>query len=486
MNSVLDCLIVGAGFGGIGMAITLLKSGIKDIVLLEKSPSAGGCWLQNRYPGAACDVPSHLYSYSFEPHADWSRKFAPQAEIQAYIERCAQRYGVFSLCRFGRCVAAAVYDETHCLWEVRTVDGELFKARTLVAGTGQLSKPAYPAIAGRETFAGQQFHSADWPAGLSLQGKRVGVIGSGASAIQFIPELAKTVAELVIFQRSAPYILDKPDRAYSQQEKSRFKARPLLLKLSRILQYWQHEARFFAFDGYPLITALYTRKCLAKLAREVKDPVIRAKLTPDYPLGCKRILISNNFYPVFNLSNVHLETDEIGNMNADGIVLTDGRHIPLDVVVYGTGFRSTEFVAPMEVKGLQGKTLQSVWKEGAEAYLGISVSGFPNFFMLYGPNTNLGHNSILAMLENQFFFIDRCIVRVLKEGTASLDVLPSAQFVFNVKLQRHLHKTVWGGGCHSWYKTDSGKITNNWYGFVTTYRYLTHYPDFSSYQEVKK
>ncbi len=486
MNKVLDCVIIGAGFGGVGMAITLLARGVKNLVLLEQSASAGGCWRQNHYPGAACDVPSHLYSYSFEPNPDWSRKFAPAQEIRAYIERCASRYGVLPLCRFNTVVTTASFDETSQVWVVETAVGERYLARTLVCATGQLSKPAYPLINGLQSFAGTQFHSAEWPAGLALEGRRVGVIGTGASAIQFIPELARSTARLVIFQRSAPYLLDKPDRAYTDAERARFGRHPWLLKLSRILQYWQHEARFFAFDGYPVLSTLFTRKCLAKLAREVHDPALRARLTPDYPLGCKRILIANNFYPVFNQPNVHLETEAIAAIEPAGVRMTDGRLEELDILVHGTGFRSTEFVAPIEVRGLGGRELQAAWKEGAEAYLGISVSGFPNFFMIYGPNTNLGHNSILSMLENQFHFIDQCIARILATDGRALDVLQAAQSAFNVKLQANLHKTVWGAGCSSWYKTGHGKITNNWYGFVTSYRRLTRHPDFRSYQEVEK
>lgn len=484
MTDILDCLIIGAGFGGIGLAITLRRHGIENIRILEKSNGAGGCWRQNHYPGAACDVPSQLYSFSFEPNPDWSRRYAPQSEIQAYIEHCADKYGITPLCRYNCEVRRAAFDAARGLWQVETVQGETWLARTLVAGTGQLSQPAYPSLPGRERFEGLQFHSAEWPAQPALQGRRIGVIGSGASAIQFVPELAREAGALYLFQRSAPYLLDKDDRPYSEREKRLFRRFPTLQRLARRVQYWQHEARFLAFGGNPWVMRVFTRKCLNKLAREVHDPRVRAKLVPDYPMGCKRILIANNFYPVFNQSNVHLETGALEAITASGVRLKDGREIPLDVIVYGTGFQSTAFLTPIEVLGVQGKSLNEAWREGAEAFLGISVAGFPNLFVLYGPNTNLGHNSILAMLEAQFSYVAQCVTHIRESGVRVFDLRESVQSAFNQRLQERLRQTVWGGACHNWYKTASGKITNNWYGFVTSYRRLTRRPDYNNYQEI--
>ena len=483
MDDILDCIIVGAGFGGVAQGIALRKAGITRFVILEKSGAIGGCWHDNTYPGAACDVPSHLYSYSFEPNPGWSRKFASQTEIEEYIQGCAKKYGVVPHCRFGRTVASAYFDESARCWVVETDQDEHYRARVLVTATGQLSLPAVPELRGQREFRGPQFHSARWPAGFSAQGKRVGVLGSGASAIQMVPELAREAAHLSVFQRSAPYILDKPDGVYSLAARDRFRRIPWLMKLSRAAQYWQHEARFFAFEGNPLLASYFTRRCMEKLRREVGKAELRQKLTPDYPLGCKRILISNSYYPTFNRDNVSLETDRVEAVTESGILMADGREITLDALVYATGFRSTEFLSPMTIVGRNGRRLNDVWANGAEAYLGMCVEGFPNFFMLYGPNTNLGHHSILGMLENQIAFVMRSLRPDVLRGEWTLDVRPEIQARFNHRLQEKLTHTVWSSDCQSWYKTARGKITNNWYGFVTTYRYLTRYAALDCFRE---
>ena len=483
MSELFDCIIVGAGFGGVAQAIALRKAGISRFLVLEKSGSIGGCWHDNAYPGAACDVPSHLYSYSFEPNPTWSRKFAPQAEIERYIQLTAEKYGVVSRCRLGVSVKSAHYDERQGIWRIVSEQDETFQARVFITATGQLSLPAIPELKGQTIFRGEQFHTARWPRGFSPRGKKIGVLGSGASAIQIIPELARQAAQLTVFQRSAPYLLDKPDRAFSEPEKKVFHRLPGVMKLSRALQYWQHEARFLALDGHPFLSKFFSRQCLNKLHREVQDPLTQQKLTPDYPLGCKRILISNDYYPTFNRQNVSLETARIAGLTESGLALADGRDVALDVLVYATGFRSTDFLAPMDIVGKSGKRLNDVWADGAEAYLGICVQGFPNFFMLDGPNTNLGHHSILGMLENQIAFIMRSLTPDVWTGERVLDVRPEVQSRFNLGLQAKLAHTVWNNDCQSWYKTARGKITNNWYGFVTTYRYLTRYAALDCFQE---
>ncbi len=479
----LRVLIIGAGFAGLGLAIKLRQAGIEDFLILEKAGDIGGCWRENHYPGAACDVPSHLYSYSFEAKADWSRKFAPQAEILAYQQQCVAKYRLRPFIRFGCEVAEARFDAQAGVWNVLDGTGRSYAARALVSATGQLSRPLYPSLPGLERFAGASFHSAHWQHDLDLRGKRVAVIGTGASAIQFVPAIAGEVARLHLFQRSAAYVIAKPDRAYAPWER-RLKARlPWLQRLDRGLKYVQHEARVLAFSVFPPLMKVMRLRFLWHLRRSIADPVLRRRLLPDYPLGCKRILISNDFYPALARSNVELVDTAIREVVPSGVVTADGRLREVDAIIYGTGFAATEFLAPMRLFGLDGRELSAAWKDGAEAYKGISVAGFPNLFILYGPNTNLGHNSILYMLESQFPYVLACLRRL--DGLRYLDVKPQVQAAFNQRLQEEVRHTVWERGCHSWYKTAAGKNTNNWPGFTFRYRQQTRLPEFTDYDLVR-
>ena len=476
MRSDLQVIIVGAGFGGLGMAIQLARRGERRFVILEKAGDVGGCWRDNTYPGAACDVPSHLYSFSFEPSAAWSRAYAPQPEIHAYLRACASKYGLDAHLRFGTEVRGATYDEAAGMWNV-DIGGEQLRARALVVACGQLSRPAFPRIPGLERFRGVQFHSARWNHDYPLDGKRVAVIGTGASAIQFVPAIAPRVGRLQLFQRSPPYVIPKPDRAYPAWERALHRRLPALTAASRARIYLRNESRAFTL-GVPRLVAVYDWIFRKHLERQIADPVLRAKLMPDYPIGCKRVLISNDYYPALARDNVEVITDAIREISERGIVTGDGREHTVDAIIFGTGFTANEFLAPMTIRGPNG-TLDDAWQRGAEAYLGITVSGFPNLFVLYGPNTNLGHNSIIYMLESQIGYVMQCLEQLHR--VRQLDVKTGVQHEFNTSLQQQLAMSVWAGDCTSWYKTADGKLTNNWPGYTFTYRRITRTLDLDDY-----
>lgn len=472
-------VIIGAGFGGICMAIKLKRAGV-SFTIVEKADRVGGVWRDNVYPGAACDVPSHLYSYSFEPSADWSRAYGQAPEIRSYIESCARKHGIIEHIRFGAEVAGAVFDADSGGWVVTLADGSEIRCRFLVAATGQLSRPAEPDFPGLDSFSGKVFHSARRDHDYDMTGKRVAVIGSGASAIQFVPQIAPKVARLHLFQRSAPYVLPKPDRAYSALEKYLYAHFPSALVASRVRKYVYHEMRVLPLTrgyGVGLVEKLFAKH----LRRHVPDPALRARLTPDYPIGCKRVLISNEWYPAINRSNVEVVSAGLSEIRGDSVIGTDGTEREVDAIVFGTGFAVSEFLAPMRIVGREGVDLREAWRDGAEAHLGITVSGFPNFFILYGPNTNLGHNSIVYMLERQTDYVLSAIRHVGTYGRGWVDVRPDAQQRYNEELQQRLGGTVWESGCTSWYRTDEGKNTSNWPSFTFEYSRRTRYFDAGNY-----
>ena len=477
----LRVLIIGAGFAGVGLAIQLQKRGIDDFLVLEKAASVGGTWRDNHYPGAACDVPSHLYSYSFEPKTDWSRKFAPQAEIVAYIQHCVDKHQLAGKIRCNTEVASAEFEQASGLWRVIGKDGEHYLAQALVSACGQLNQPAYPRIPGLESFAGEAFHSARWNHAYDLAGKRVAVIGTGASAIQFVPEIVPKVQHLTLFQRSAAYVISKPDRAYKRWELALLRRWPWLQQIDRGLKYVQHEVRALAFIHFPVLMKLFQFSFQRHLAAAIADPERQRQLQPDYPLGCKRILISNNYFPALAQGNVEIVNQAIQSITPLGVVTADGREHPVDALIYGTGFAATDFLAPMQIKGLDGVELNQAWRDGAEAYKGISVNGFPNLFLLYGPNTNLGHNSILYMLESQFAYVLNCLDALQQQGLRYMDVKPQVQQRFNQHLQQVIRHSIWEQGCTSWYKNAAGKNTNNWPGFTFTYRQQTRHLELADY-----
>lgn len=477
----LAAIIIGTGFGGIGMAIALRQAGLHDFVILEKSHDVGGVWRDNSYPGAACDVPSHLYSFSFEPNPNWSRVFAPQAEIYAYLQHCARKYELASHTRFGAEVAAAQYDEQQSLWKVTLADGTTLSASLLISATGQLSRPAYPKLPGMEVFKGRTFHSAKWDHGYALAGKKVAVVGTGASAIQFVPAIADTVDHLTVFQRSPAHLIPRPDRAYAVWEKALFRWFPWAMKLYRASIYVRYESRALAFTRFKgLMRLAIGRPFRRMLSRQVPDATLRAKLMPDYAIGCKRILLSSQYLATMSKPNVELVTQGIRRVTENGIETTDGIHHTVDAIVYGTGFAATEFLSPMRITGRAGVDLNDAWRRGAQAYLGLTVPGFPNFFMLYGPNTNLGHNSIVYMLESQIAHVMQCRKAMEAAKATAIEVDQRRYRRFNLHVQRRLANSVWND-CKSWYVDETGHNSTNWPGFTLSYRWLTRFSGLQAY-----
>ncbi|HEX7323559.1 MAG TPA: NAD(P)/FAD-dependent oxidoreductase [Mycobacterium sp.] len=462
--------IIGAGFSGIAMGIKLRRAGI-PFTILERGDRIGGVWRDNTYPGAACDIPSHLYSYSFEPSADWSRKYGTQPEIQSYIEQCAQKYGVTERIRFGQDVRQAEFDETSAQWNVETGDGDDVASTFLVAATGQLSLPADPRVPGLKSFRGKVFHSARWDHSYDLRGKRVAVVGTGASAIQFVPQIAPRTAQLHILQRSAPYVLPKPDRPYTRLEKYLYRNFASTIVVSRTRQYVYHEVRVVPLTKGVGLKA-FERVWERHFRSQVHDARLREILRPDYAMGCKRVLISNDWYPTLNRPDVEVIPAGLVEVRPDSVVAADGSERGVDTIIFGTGFATNDFLAPMTVTGRDRRDLHQVWRAqgGAEAFKGIAVSGFPNLFLLYGPNTNLGHNSIIYMIESQADYVLEAMRYAASRGAHWLDVREDAQDEFNDDIQQRLAKTVWQAGCDSWYVTEAGKNTNNWPSFTFDYR----------------
>lgn len=459
-------VIVGTGFAGLGMAIRLKQAGLDDFTLLEQSDRVGGTWRDNHYPGAACDVESHLYSFSFAPYPKWSRMFAPQREILEYLEHCVDEYELGPHIRFGARVIRAELDEASGSWSVETSDGRVFEARALVAGCGGLSRPASPDIPGLESFRGAMFHSARWDHACELDGKRVAVIGTGASAIQIVPAIAPRVGELAVFQRTPPWILPKPDREIPAEEQERFSRFPLLQRLARYRLYWSHELFALGFVVDPRIMKLGERMARRYLRESVGEPSLVEKLVPSYTLGCKRVLLTNDYYPALTRHNVELVTEGIADVVPEGIRTKDGRVRAFDAVVLATGFQAAEAVAPFEIRGRNGLDLGERWEQGAEAYLGTTISGFPNLFLIVGPNTGLGHSSMVFMIEAQIRYILGGLKLMRKRELRLLDVRPEAQARYNQELHARLERTVWSSGCTSWYRTRTGKNTTLWPGFT--------------------
>jgi len=477
--------IIGAGHAGICMGMQLKAAGRDDFVILEQAASLGGTWRDNTYPGASCDAPSFLYSFSFAQKTDWSRRFAWQQELLAYATECAVRSGLLPHCRFNAEVVSASFDDARNTWRLELASGDSLQADFIVTGVGQLHRPAIPAIAGRESFAGVQFHSARWNHAVDLAGKRVAVIGNAASAVQFVPQIAPLVSKLTIFQRSANWLLPRNDCLYSPRLQRTLARWPRLARL-------RHTFQWFFFGELQLtplmkqmrpVQWLARRLALRHLRRQVGDPVLRAKLVPDYPIGAKRVLFNDDYYPTLNRDNVRLVTEPIAQIEAAGVRTKDGGLHAADVIVFATGFKSTEFLAPITVKGAGGRDLREEWRNGAHAYLGVTVSGFPNFFMLYGPNTNLGHNSILVMIEAQVGYILDALAQLEARGARRLDVRREAMDTYNRDLQRELAKSVWAATAkESWYKLADGTITNNWPHSTIRYRRLMRRADLGAYE----
>jgi cation diffusion facilitator CzcD-associated flavoprotein CzcO len=463
-------VIVGTGFSGIGMAIALKKAGLHNFVILEKADRVGGTWRENTYPGCACDIRSHLYSYSFEPKADWSREFAPQREILGYIEHCVDKFGLRRHIRFGTEVTGAEYDDRSAAWQVTTAGGGLVRGKALIAGLGPLHLPSIPEIAGLERFEGKAFHSAQWDHDYDLTGKRVAVIGTGASAIQFVPQIAKQTRQLTVFQRTPPWIMPRPDREFSAREKRLFQSLPVTRRAYRNMIYWLQESFVLGFE-HPRILKSAERIGHWHIAKQIPDdPELRAKLTPSYTLGCKRTLVSSDYYPAFTRPNVDLETAGIAEIREHSVLTADGREVEVDAIIFGTGFHVTDALDNTHIVGRGGVKIQDAWREGMKAHLGTTVAGFPNLFFLVGPNTGLGHNSMIFMIEAQIRYIVGCLRLVAKTGAASIEVKPQAQDRFNEWVQDKSSGSVWlEGGCVSWYLDRNGVNRSLWPASTVNY-----------------
>jgi cation diffusion facilitator CzcD-associated flavoprotein CzcO len=476
-----EVIVVGTGFAGLGMAIKLQEAGV-DYVVLEQADAIGGTWRENTYPGCACDVQSHLYSFSFSPNAEWTRMFAPQPEIRAYLERCADDFAVRGNIRLGARVTHAEWDEIAGVWRVEVNGEETLTARVFVPALGALSRPASPEIPGQERFAGTAFHSAEWDHDYDFAGKRVAVIGTGASAIQFVPQLAKVAEHVDLYQRTPPWIIPKPDRAITRGERRLFRAVPAAQRLYRRAIYWALESRVLGFVVHPRLMKgleLYAKRHIRK---QISDPELRRKVTPDYTIGCKRVLISDDYYPALDRPHVDVITDDVAEITERGVV-SHGVERPVDAIVYGTGFRVQEMLTPLTVVGRDDADLNEMWRTGGlQAYKGTAVAGFPNLFLLLGPNTGLGHSSMVFMAECQIAYV----LDALRTMRGPVEVTVEAQEAYNAEIQLKLGGAVWAnGGCRSWYLDASGRNTTLWPGFTFQFRRATARFDAESYRTVR-
>jgi cation diffusion facilitator CzcD-associated flavoprotein CzcO len=463
--------IVGSGFSGLGMAIALLRDGVDDFVVLERAGDVGGTWRDNTYPGCACDVPSHLYSFSFEPNPAWTRTFSPQAEIWDYLRHCARKYGVLPHVRFGHELRDACWDAQRRRWIVETSRATL-TAQVLIAATGALSDPSIPTLPGLESFPGTVFHSARWDHDHDMHGRRVAVIGTGASAIQFVPRIQPQVAQMHVFQRTPPWIMPHPDRALRGWERRVYRTLPALQLAMRSGIYWARETFVLGFLRNRM--ALASRIARRHLAAQVRDPALRARLTPDYTIGCKRILISDDFYPALQQPNVEVVTDRIAEVREHSIVTADGVERDIDTIIFGTGFQVTDMPVAGQIRRGDGARLSDVWQGSPQAHLGSVVAGFPNFFMMLGPNTGLGHTSQVVMIESQIAYVSDALRHMDARGVGTLEVRPEVQAAYNREVQARLQGTVWNsGGCRSWYLDRNGRNSTLWPGSTWSFRTRT-------------
>ncbi|MET0839802.1 MAG: NAD(P)/FAD-dependent oxidoreductase [Marmoricola sp.] len=455
--------VVGAGFAGLGTAIKLDEHGFGDFLVVDRGRTVGGTWRDNTYPGAACDVPSQLYSFSFAPNPDWSRSFSPQPEIQAYLERTAREAGVLDRFRFGVTVLDAAWDDEEQAWHIGTDHGDVV-ADVLVTGSGGLSEPRLPEIEGIDSFAGEIFHSARWNHDYDLTGKRVAVIGTGASAIQIVPQVAKQVAHLDVYQRTAPWVMPRNDRDYTAIERFAFRHVPLVQKAYRTGIYWGRECFVPGFTINPKLAAPAKKLALQNIQRGISDPALREAVTPDFQIGCKRILISNDYYPALDSDHVDLVTDGIRAITPTGIVTADGTEHEVDAIIVATGFYTTEQPISEHVKGRDGRTLADAWREGGmAAYKGTTIAGFPNLFQIVGPNTGLGHSSMVFIIESQIAYIRSALQQMGERGIGAVEVTEEAQDSWNADVQKRMQRTVWNtGGCASWYLDAHGRNTTLW------------------------
>ncbi len=464
-------VIVGAGFGGIAAAIELVRHGIVDIAVLERAPDIGGTWHYNSYPGAACDIPSHLYSFSYAQRRNWSRLCSPQAEINEYLHDVARAHDVERLVHTDSAVTACEWSERDGLWTVRTAQGTAYEARALVIATGQLHQPAWPQIEGIERFAGHSFHSARWDHDYPLAGKRVAVVGTGASAVQFVPEIAEQVARLTVFQRTGNWFMPRRNRPYPPAIRAAIRHIPGLQALRRKFIFYYTEALTASIRNPRTLGRLLSARSAAFMRTQLADPELRRKVWPDYTFGCKRVLFSSSFLPALARSNVELVTDAITRVEPAGIVTADGALAEVDCIIWGTGFRTNEFMFPMQVRGSDGRELSDTWADGAHAHLGMTVPGYPNMFILYGPNTNTSGGSIIFYLETQAAYVRQALQQLRRRGAAAIEVRAEVEAASDRALQARFAGTAWTQ-CSSWYLDERGRNVANWPGYMR--EYLAH------------
>ncbi|WP_228942600.1 flavin-containing monooxygenase [Nocardioides sp. Leaf374] len=479
-------LVVGAGFGGLGVVRALRERGLNDVTVLERAEAAGGVWRDNTYPGAACDVPSPLYSWSWAVKTDWQHRYGTQPEILAYLRETAAREGLLDHVETGRTVTSLRWSEDTRSWAVATAEGATYEADVVVTATGQLSEPVVPDLPGADSFAGPSFHSAQWRHDVDLTGKRVAVVGTGASAIQFVPGIVDRVGALTVFQRSAPYVVPKPDQEWGERHHRVFDRVPALMGAERRSWFWLTERLNAALVGESPLTPAINRGLRAvwrlHLRRQVRDAALRARLVPDYPIGCKRLLFSNDWYPALDRDHVEVVDTAVAGVEPTGVRTADGVLHEVDVVIWGTGFAATRFLDGVEVVGPGGRTLAEQWRGGARAHLGVGVAGFPNLFCVYGPNTNLGGSSIITMMEAQAGWIAQ-VARGIADGRAR-GVAPRAEVydAYDEEMQTRLARSAWAG-CSSWY-VEGGRISTNWPGRVQEYQERTARVDWSQLEDV--
>ena len=484
--------IVGSGFAGLGAAIRLKQAGVEDFVVLERTGEVGGTWNVNTYPGCQCDIPSHLYSFSFAPNPGWTRTYSRQREIWEYLRRVTREQGIAPHIRFHHEVTAARWDEDVQLWQIETSAGSPdgatgarpreLTAELLIAGPGPLSDPKLPDIEGIDTFAGTIFHSARWNHEHSLLGRRVAVIGTGASSIQLVPHIQPEVSSLHLFQRTPPWVVPHRDRPISRAERALYRVFPPAQRLVRAFVYASRELFVFTLM-HPRADSLAERAGRRHLQEQVPDPELRAKLTPHYRIGCKRTLISNDYYPAIQRPNVEVVTDSIAAITPRGIVTADGAEREVDTIILGTGFHVSDKPVAEWLHGRGGRTLSDVWQGSPQAYLGTTIAGFPNLFMMVGPNTGLGHNSIVFMIESQLNYLIDCIRRMDNARAGAFEVRADVQRRFNEGIQRALDGSVWtSGGCVSWYLDEHGRNSTVWPGFTWPYRRRLRHFDPGDYE----
>lgn len=477
----LDVAVVGAGFGGIGLGVKLKQAGIDSFVIFEQAADVGGVWRDNVYPGAACDVPSHLYSFSFEPNPEWGNMFGSQEEIYAYLQGCAKKYDLRQKIQFNTRISGAKFDEVEGVWSLTDTSGQLYQARTCVMAIGALNVPLKPAFKGMDEFSGKVMHTAEWDKSYDLIGKKVAVVGTGASAIQVVPKIQPRVGSLTLFQRTPPWVLPKFNRKIAGAESTLYKKLPLLQSIYRKSQYALFESFYPMFLWDTPVSKVLDAAGRACINAQIKDPELREKVTPNYRLGCKRVLLASDYYPALTQENVDVVSSGVKEINAKGIVDSDGKQHDVDAIVLATGFKVPTAGAPFPITGKGGRSLADDWKQLSEGYKGIAVSGYPNLLFIMGPNTGPGNTSVIFFIESQLNYITKYISTLKKKSLRYMDLQSKVQIAFNKKIQKKMENTAWTSGCQSWYLTEDGRNSTLWPSFSVDYYLQTLSFDERSY-----